>query len=229
MVTGTKLNPEELNKIHLDVLPEKTRGAFLLCASLPFFSQGGWYLAGGTALALHAGHRQSVDLDFFTAETEFDQKKIEETLAATGEWKTTSLDKGTVYGELKGAKISLIAYPYFKIAGQFTKIGHVAIAQPADIAAMKITAISQRGKRRDFIDLYWISKNIQPLLKSIESVAIQYSVPQNQSHILKSLVYFDDAEGDPMPTLLFKATWQDIKKYFQSEVPRIAKQIMGLE
>src|SRR3989344_8336942 len=159
---------------HTEILPPDTLRALDFLATQDWLQKSDWYLAGGTALALHAGHRQSVDLDFFSAETEFDQKKIEETLAATGEWKTTSLDKGTVYGELKGAKISLIAYPYFKIAGQFTKIGHVAIAQPADIAAMKITAISQRGKRRDFIDLYWISKNIQPLLKSIESVAIQY-------------------------------------------------------
>jgi hypothetical protein len=94
---------------------------------------------------------------------------------------------------------------------------------------MKITAISQRGKKRDFIDLYWLSLHVQPLLKSIESSMKQYSVRQNQNHILKSLVFFDDADSDPMPPLLFDATWEGIKKYFREETKNIAKRLLGLE
>jgi len=228
MVTSSNIDSKTLNQLNLDALPKITKKAFLQCASLPFFSSSKWYLAGGTALALQVGHRQSVDLNFFTPEKSFNEKKIEETLNTNGEWETSSLDHGTVYGEFNGAKMSLIAYPFFRPT-DFLKVGTISVITPADIAVMKIIAISQRGKKRDFIDLYWISKNIQPLEKSLELVDSQYTVRQNPNHILKSLIYFEDAEDDPMPKLFFNANWREIKKYFQTEVSRITKKLIGLK
>lgn len=215
--------------LHLEALPDVTQKAFLKCISNSFFSSGGWYLAGGTSLALQVGHRRSVDLDFFTPEESFDEKKIEETLSKLGDWKTTSMDRGTVYGELDRAKISLIAYPFIKFSQPFLKIGTVSLVKPEDIAAMKIVAISQRGKKRDFFDLYWISLNIQDLKKSIESAQDQYQVKQNPVHILKSLVYFADAEDDPMPDIYFKATWKEVKNFFIHQIPEITKNLVNLK
>ena len=63
-----KVNRESL---YLDRLPRNTRKAFLYCAELKFLARGDWYLAGGTALALQIGHRQSVGLDFFTPRFQF--------------------------------------------------------------------------------------------------------------------------------------------------------------
>src|SRR3989344_4267592 len=70
-----------LDGLHLSALPDVTQKAFLKCITFQFFSTGGWYLAGGTALALQVGHCKSVDLDFFTTEKSFDEKKAEETLS----------------------------------------------------------------------------------------------------------------------------------------------------
>lgn len=185
-------------------------------------------MAGGTALALQVGHRQSVDLDFFTPEKSFDEKKLQEKLNLESTWETDSLDHGTLYGRLLGAKMSLIAYPFFDHAEPLLQVGSVSIMTPPDIAAMKITAISQRGKKRDFVDLYWISKNVQPLEESIKRAERYYRTRQNPNHILKSLVYFVDAEDDPMPALFFNVSWDEVKKYFRREVPRIAADIFGL-
>ena len=91
---------------------------------------------------------------------------------------------------------------------------------------MKIIAISQRGKKRDFFDLYWICQNIVPLHESILKIDKQYNIRQNLTHILKSLVYFDDAETDPEPEIYFKATWKEVKKFFIKEIPQIAKKII---
>ncbi|OHA16631.1 MAG: hypothetical protein A3C79_01430 [Candidatus Taylorbacteria bacterium RIFCSPHIGHO2_02_FULL_45_28] len=193
-----------------------------------FFSTGGWYLAGGTALALQVGHCKSVDLDFFTTEKSFDEKKAEETLSMLGAWKTTSLSPGTIFGEIDGAKISLIAYPFVTFSKPFLKIGTVSLVRPEDIAAMKIVAICQRGKKRDFIDLYWISLHVQDLMKSIESAQLQYSVKQNPSHVLKSLVYFEDAEDDPTPEIYFEVSWKVVKEFFRKEVQRITKSLINL-
>ena len=154
MDTSSKIN-FDWSHLHLDALPEITKKAFLKCIETPFFSEQSWYLAGGTALAIQVGHRKSVDLDFFTPLKSFDEKKVEETLSTISNWKTTSIDRATVYGEFDGAKMSLISYSFFQIAKPFLKIKNVSVVTPPDIAAMKVTAISQRGKKRDFFDLYW--------------------------------------------------------------------------
>jgi len=225
MVIISKIKQDQ-SPFHFDILPKITLRAFQKCAKVDFFSRGKWYLAGGTALALQAGHRQSVDLDFFTERKKFDEKKIEELLASQGKWVTTSLSSGTLYGEFFGAKMSFIAYPFFMPAMEMHRYGAIAIMTPLDIAVMKIIAISQRGKKRDFFDLYWICQNVQPLSEIIPRVHKQYAIHQNLTHILKSLVYFEDAESDPEPDIYFKASWNTVKKFFIKEIPIIANKVL---
>ena len=122
--------------------------------------------------------------------------------------------------------MSLIAYPFFTPAEKISKFGTVSLLAIGDIAIMKIVAISQRGKKRDFFDLYWICNNVVSLQESILKVDKQYSVRQNPTHILKSLVYFQDAEDDPEPEIYFKATWKEVKKFFSREISIIAKKII---
>ncbi|MCX6751583.1 MAG: nucleotidyl transferase AbiEii/AbiGii toxin family protein [Candidatus Nomurabacteria bacterium] len=227
MVTTSQIK-QNMNLFHFDVLPKATLRALQKCTKISLFSQNKWYLAGGTALALQAGHRRSVDLDFFTEKKKFDEKKIEKLLNNQGKWITTSLSSGTLYGEFFGAKMSFIAYPFFIPAIPARKYGTVAMMTPLDIAVMKIIAISQRGRKRDFFDLYWICQNVQPLSKIIPLVYKQYTIHQNLTHILKSLVYFEDAESDPEPEIYFKASWKTVKKFFRKEIPIIAKKVMKL-
>lgn len=226
MASPFKINSTILEQLHVDILPKATKKAFLKYAEMSFFSTGGWYLAGGTALAAQVGHRQSVDLDFFTLQSRFNEKKIEEAFSAIGGWKTSFIDKGTVYGEMDGAKTSFIAYPFFRPKLQPVKVGSISILKPEDIAAMKIIAISQRGKKRDFFDLYWISLNNQSLSESIVAAQKQYSVSVNLTHILKSMVYFEDAESDPDPKVFFDADWKKVKSFFRKEVVAITKNLI---
>lgn len=215
----------------MEALPAETQRAFLGCAKLDFFRTGGWYLAGGTALALHVGHRESVDLDFFTPQKDFDALRIERLFVGEGEWTTTYSTEGTLYGVWRGAKMSFIAYPFFTPSPARVECGSVGLLVPDDIAAMKIIAISQRGKRRDFIDLYWyVTVGGGSLRETIRRATAQYP-GQNHSvpHFLKSLVYFDDAEQDPMPKLFFKADWREVRSYFEREVPPLAKALLHME
>lgn len=100
---------------------------------------------------------------------------------------------------------------------------------PQDIATMKIIAISQRGRKRDFVDLYWYCTHREPLEAVVQRALEQFPGQEhNLPHILKSLVYFDDADGDTMPELFFKANWKTVKTYFQREVPRITHELLGL-
>lgn len=184
-------------------------------------------MAGGTALALQEGNRKSFDLDFFTRDKEFDVKKLLSLFIDNSNWVTDIEDKNTVYGQLFGAKVSFIAYPFFIPKQKELWHGCVRVIDKIDIGVMKITAISQRGKKRDFFDLYWCANHIEPLENIIRRLRVQYpSVAHDYHHILKALVYFDDAEADSEPEIYFDTNWSKVKKFFTKEIPKIADRIL---
>ena len=216
-------------QINLDfnTLPLKTKKALVFLSEQSWIGKSGWYLAGGTALALQAGHRKSVDLDFFTAQKEFNNQELLNNFLGNNGWKITINKKNTIYGELFGAKISFIAYPFFIPKQKFIQYGSIKILQSLDIAIMKIIAISQRGRKRDFFDLFWCVRNIKPLEKLLKKLKIQYPlVAHDYHHILKSLIYFNDAENDPSPEIFFKAEWKEVKNFFRREIKNISKQLL---
>jgi len=209
------------------ILPPETKRAFIFLSEQSWLGAGGWYLAGGTALALQAGNRQSVDLDFFTREKDFDKSELLDNFLGNKNWVTAVNRKNTIYGELFKAKVSFIAYPFFTPKQEFIKYGSIKILQPLDSAIMKIIAISQRGRKRDFFDLYWCAKNIEPLENLVKRIKIQYPfVAHDYHHILKSLIYFADAESDPEPEIFFEASWKEVKKYFKKEILDITNKII---
>lgn len=215
-------------QFYVHFLPRATQHALKYLSDYAWLKQSEWYLAGGTALALQEGHRSSIDLDFFTQKKEFSEEKLINHFPKTM-WTTDILREGTVYGKLLKAKTSFIAYPFFLPRKPYHWYGMVRVLDVDDIAVMKIIAISQRGRKRDFIDLYWYCMNQKKLWDVIHCLKNQYpTVSHNYAHIIKSLTYFVDAEEDPMPKLFFKASWTGIKKYFRREVPQVAREILKL-
>lgn len=213
---------------HFDVLPESAKKTLDLFSQMRWLRRSRWYLAGGTALALQAGHRSSVDLDFFTPQNEFSAAGLLKHFSKDI-WSPDIVRQGTVYGKLLGTKVSFIAYPFFVARESYHWYGAVRILDLRDIAVMKIIAISQRGRKRDFIDLYWYCLHREPLSALVHRLADQYpAVAHDYHHILKSLTYFTDAEDDPMPKLFFQASWKDVKKFFKHEVVNVAKETLKL-
>ena len=231
MGSGLEITQVALTDLRIDVLPEETRRALRASVGLPFL-QPEWYLAGGTALALQIGHRSSEDLDFFTKQRDFDVEVLERELSSlAGDWTTTQTAKGTLYGIFYGAKISFIAHPFFEPSAKRLACGTVHMLVPDDIMAMKVLAISQRGRKRDFVDMYWYGAiHRGSLLGAIQRAVVQFPGKQhNIPHLIKSLTYFADAEDDPMPKLNFDAEWEEIKKYFKREMPKVAEELLGLK
>lgn len=221
---GTEIN------FHLDILPKETKEALDWLSAQKWLKDDNWYLAGGTALSLKAGHRQSVDLDFFTPQGRFDNVDLLDRLFLSGDIKIKVNKDNAIYAELFKAKVSFISYPFFIPKQGFLKYGTINILQPLDVAVMKIITISQRGKKRDFFDLYWCAKNIEPLQETIKRLPAQYpSVAHNYHHILKSLIYFEDAENDPDPVIFFKTNWEEVKNFFSKEIPIITKNLLKLK
>lgn len=178
------------------------------------------YLAGGTAAALQLGHRISVDLDFFIA-NEFIPKKFVKELVKCGKFKEEQASHGTVLGDFRGIKFSLFLYKYPLLYPVKDFLG-VKIADIRDIAAMKIDVIATRGKKRDFIDAYFMCKGGLTLGEMLRFYDRKYGkLAPNLFHIKKSLVYFVDAEPDEMPRMLKPCNWNDVKSFFKKEVVKL--------
>lgn len=214
---------------HYETLPRKTKKALDFLSKEEWFSQSNWYLAGGTALALQAGHRKSIDLDFFTEDRNFENEELLGKFSKIDDWEVEMNRKNTIYAKLFGAKISFIAYPFFIPKQQPLRHGTIRVLNQIDIGVMKITAISQRGRKRDFFDLYWCAHNVEPLENIIKRLKAQYpAIAHDYHHILKSMVYFEDAESDPEPEIYFSADWKKVKKFFTKEIPLITMRILKI-
>ncbi len=177
-------------------------------------------LAGGTGLALRLGHRHSRDLDFFSRDA-VDPEALIGKLKTLPGFALTSQAPGTVHAALQGVKISFLAYP-FPVLFPFAGFLGVNVADPRDIACMKLSAIASRGTKRDFVDLYVVVRQ-EGLAPSLEWFKHKYAeVNQNIVHVLKSLTYFEDADKEPMPDMLALLSWEDVKRFFRREVPRLS-------
>jgi len=172
-----------------------------------------FYLAGGTAAAIQMGHRISVDLDFFTGQL-FESGTLNDQLRKSGIiLSNIEQSWGTLKGFLDKTQISFF-YLESKILEDFMEFEWTKLASLKDIFGMKLIAVSSRGLKKDFIDLYYIANTIKDL--DIEQV-LESKYPNKDYeliHILKSLVYFEDAESDPDPNMLLELDWNNIKEYF---------------
>lgn len=179
------------------------------------------YLGGGTALALQIGHRISHDLDFFTDE-KFKAQIFLKEISQIKSYHHERVSWGTILGKLGDVKFSIFYYPY-PLLEKPIKFKNINIANIADIAAMKIAAVSERGTKRDFIDLYFVIQKIT-FSRALNFYDRKYKkLSSNLIHIKKSLVYFEDAEKDLMPRMLISVSWHEVKNFFRREVKKIKK------
>jgi|SRR3989344_8582758 len=205
-----------------EVLPKKTKDSLALLGKSGLMKDA--YLAGGTALALQIGHRISVDFDFFTQKQFESEIFVQQLSALPINFRLERLAWGTILGHLGETRFSLFYYNYPLLVKQADFL-NINMAGIKDIAAMKIAAISDRGTRRDFIDLYFIleKEKICSLEEALELYDAKFKVlNQNKMHILKSLIYFEAAEKVETPKMLKNVNWKEVKKYFEREVKLIA-------
>lgn len=170
-------------------------------------------------MALHLGHRISIDLDFFT-NVNFKVESIISGIRKKGHpFRIISEGEEYLIVDVDGIKVSLFKYEYpFMEKPVFYK--GVQVAGILDIASMKVIAISQRGTKRDFIDLFFILQDM-PFHKVAEHMVRRFGRERiNPIHIGKSLVYFSDAESNPDPEYINgkELSWDNVKKFFRHHV-----------
>lgn len=164
-------------------------------------------LVGGTALALHLGHRKSIDLDLFGT---FDPMVSFRKILVDAGFSAEGSENGTVQSLLvNNVKVDLVNYPYPWIDDVVVE-GGVRLAGLKDIAAMKLSAVANRGRKKDFIDIARLFDEF-----SLERILALYKEKFSVSEVsfpLRGLMYFDDAEEDPMPEMLCDMGWTATKE-----------------
>jgi len=210
-----------MNNLFLSVLDKKRMALF---NKLGFLKDYGFYLAGGTSLALQIGHRTSLDFDFYSKKEFEPQRLREEFDKRFKKVREIHVARGTLILDIEGIELSFFEYPY-KLLKSCSKLEEVNLASLEDIAAMKILAVSQRGRRRDFIDIYFLIQNFG-LKKILELTKKKYSM-FNIYVGLQGLSYFKDADEDleiERFMLFEKINWRKIKNHIIKEVNEVRSQ-----
>ena len=187
-------------------------------------------LVGGTALALHIGHRISVDIDLF-CKNNFEVRPIKECLLDHFAGHQITFDyeaKNTLIGSIDAIKIDFIRHAYPTLKSAETREG-VRLSSMEDIAAMKISAITDNGTRiKDFVDLYYLLQHFS-LKDIIQFYQTKYQ-SANSLFALKSISYFNDLDSASINNIIFpehkKVSFEELKsalikateEYFKNEV-----------
>jgi Nucleotidyl transferase AbiEii toxin, Type IV TA system len=167
------------------------------------------YLGGGVAVALRLDHRQSRDLDLFVLAS--DPVAIAPALEQPG-IRILTRAEGTLHLEVSGVPASIMRYGYPLLQPPERLPGiPVLVASLADLVCMKLSAIAGRGARRDFWDLHaLLTSRKQSLREALDTFGQKYTA-EDVGHVVRSLVYFADAEAEPMLTRLTGEHWEKIK------------------
>ncbi len=197
------------------ILSKKTKN------NLEILSKGNvlenFYLAGGTGLALQLKHRLSLDLDFFTKK-DIDTKLLIQKIKKLGKLSVEDEAENTLHINFQGTKITFLKYDYLQLF-PLKKFETIQIGDIRDIGCMKISAISSRGTKKDFIDIYFICKKELSLEKLLELFEKKHKgVEYNMIHIMKSLIYFEDAEKDPVPKMIIPVSWKEVKDFLKKQI-----------
>jgi len=212
-VGGVSLHPEVLEANQTRVLED----------TAPALTARGFRLGGGTGLALVLGHRRSVDFDWFCRETMGDPMRVARELQREGvPLRVDQVGQGTLHGTVEGVRVSLLEFRYPDLAEPILfPERDLALLSLDDLACMKLSAIAQRGSRKDFVDLFALAMEHRQLADLLELYRRKFEV-QEVGHILYSLVYFEDAETERMPKMLWDVEWFVVRERIQGWVRELA-------
>ncbi len=204
--------------MHDEILTPRQRSVLRPLAAAA--TSAGLYLAGGTAIALHLGHRRSDDFDWFSDGAPIDIAALTDLLRASLAFQVDVIDEGTLVGTSDGVRVACYAYRYSRLEDT-TAVQQWALrlAGVRDLAAMKLLAIAQRGSRKDFIDVHALLEHGITMSQMLDDYQQKFRT-SGRMPVLRGLVYFDDAEAEPIPEMLQPFTWDVLRDRLRREVER---------
>ncbi len=219
---------ESMSQPHWESLTPATLRAFKQVSHLPFIEN--FYLAGGTGLSLHLGHRFSVDLDLFSTDEAAvgpDQRDSLRILLNDPSLAITYDKDGTFVATWQGVGVSLFRLPLYPLVQQPVLLDGIPLATIPEIGAMKLAAIIDRGTRKDMVDLYCLLQVVS-LETIFEVAAVKYArVRSFPVSAMRALAYFTDAEALPMPRMLDRTPWSKMRKFLEHQAMETGRKNLG--
>jgi len=188
--------------MHKEILSEKQKELLPLIRQ---FSRE-YYLAGGTAVALHIGHRRSIDFDLFKFSSLNHKRNIDRIAGLRLPYEVTWRETGQMNVTVGDVKVTYLEYPFLILPKKkFDNI--IKIPDLIDLAAMKAYALGRRSKWKDYVDLYFILKDyysisqISARASEIFEQLFSEKLFRTQLNYFKDIDYSEQVEyiGTPVP------------------------------
>ena len=188
------------------VTPALLRIASLLC-SIPELAH--FRMVGGTAIALQLGHRKSVDIDFFTNE-KIDRKILQKVLRAHFKQTEFFISTDNIMAEIEGVRVELYDDWLIPFRTEPVTLERLRLASTADLAAFKLSAITGRREKKDYVDLYFLFEHLG--LESVLTKFKEYDPLLSPKSLLFALSEVKTAQANQsvMPDMLKEHSWPAI-------------------
>jgi predicted nucleotidyltransferase component of viral defense system len=193
--------------LHLRTIEPGTLELLKSLMQEPFLA--GNYLVGGTSLALQMGHRLSIDLDLFTHDN-FNGSALLDAFKENYQVQPLTVTDTIFILVVNGIKVDCVRFRY-PFAYPLIEWEGIRLADMRDIAPMKLDAVTKRGSKKDFVDMYYLFERYTPqMILEWYDQMFQHST---SFHVVRSLTYFEDAEQTEMPVMFDKKVgWEAVKK-----------------
>lgn len=175
--------------LHTEILSAPQQALFPLIREFrPIFG-----LVGGTALALHIGHRESIDFDLFTT-APLHHTQLRKQMVALGKHIQTLVESKEEYTVLvEGVKVTFLQY-LFPFTCSVTLADVALLPDILTLAAMKAYALGRRAKWKDYVDLYFVMQTHHPLSEISEQAKLMFGTEFSEKNFRTQLAYFQDLD-----------------------------------
>jgi len=195
--------------MHTEILTDKQ---LELLASVKKF-QRTFYLVGGTAIALHIGHRRSIDFDLFTF-SKLNKSRIKASLLQIPFQQIPLFeDYDQLHLMVNQVKITFFSFPY-KVEHPVNFDSHITIPSLLSLAAMKAFALGRRSKWKDYVDLYFILQNHHSISEISKEAQLIFDQQFSEKLFREQLAFHKDIDySEPVEYLGTPIDAEVIKKY----------------
>ncbi len=171
-------------------------------------------LVGGTALALQLGHRTSTDIDLFYHQ-KFDTSLLRSEIENDFDCEVKTVYRFALFIYVEKIKTDIV-FQRSNMLKEPLVIDGIKMASLDDLAAMKLMAITNRGKLRDFVDIFILLQKFS-LDEMVEMWAKKFE-SDNYQLVLRSLTYFADAIDEGNLKWFFPFNWKKIQVTIKNAV-----------
>ena len=162
-----------------------------------------YYLVGGTAIALHLGHRESIDFDLFKLANLRKNDIYKKVVTSKFGYKFGYENYEQLNLIINNVKFTFFSFPY-KIPTTAELKGIIKMPDLLTLAAMKAFALGRRAKWKDYLDLYFILKDYFTFQEIAEKAKVLFGEQFSEKLFKMQLVYFKGINYDEEVTFLIE-------------------------